>query len=68
MPVALIVRFNTSEDPANPDKLSSYLAVAKITDDAICVTARISPGATANQDARRAADQAGKQPCLSAKN
>jgi hypothetical protein len=29
LPVALIVRYNASEDPAQPNKLSSYLAVTR---------------------------------------
>jgi hypothetical protein len=64
-PVALIVRFNASEDPAKPEKESSYLAVAKITNQEICITAKIAPSATANEDARKAADEAATKPCLS---
>ena len=63
-PVALIVRYNASEDPAQPNKLTSYLAVTKITPSEICVTDKISPGPTANEDARRAADSATTKPCL----
>lgn len=65
-PVALILRYNASEDPNNPDKLTSYLAVAKITATEICVTDKISPGANANEEARRAADNASSRPCLKA--
>ena len=63
-PVALIVRVNASEDPANPKRLTSYLAVVKLTGDKICVTQKISPSAQANVEARRAADTAGASPCL----
>ena len=63
-PVALIVRYNASEDPYQPKKMTSYLAVAKITPDEICVTEKISPGPKANDDARRAADAAPAKPCL----
>lgn len=63
-PVALIVRYNASEDPAQPNKLTSYLAVAKITPTEVCITDKISPGPTANEDARRAADSAVTKPCL----
>jgi hypothetical protein len=63
-PVALIIRYNASENPDNPDKKSSYLAVAKITPKEICVTDKISPGANANTEARRAADNAANKPCL----
>jgi len=63
-PVALIVRYNASENPDQPDKLSSYLAVSKITPTEICVTDKILPGPNANEDARRAADTAAIKPCL----
>ena len=63
-PVALILRYNTSEDAEAPNKNTSYLAVAKITATEICVTDKISPGPTANEDARRAADAASTKPCL----
>ena len=63
-PVALILRYNASEDPEKPDKRTSYLAVTKITPTEICVIEKISPGPTANEDARRAADAASTKPCL----
>jgi hypothetical protein len=64
VPVALIVRFSASEDAANPEKKTSYLGVAKITSREICVTNKILPGAKANEEARRAADEAANKPCL----
>ena len=64
VPVALIVRFNASDDPNNPDKHTSYLAVSKIAADEICVTDKILPGPKANEEARRAADVAVSKPCL----
>jgi hypothetical protein len=63
-PVALILRYNASEDPEHPDHKTSYLVVAKITPEEICVTDKIASGATANTDARRAADGASTKPCL----
>ncbi len=66
LPVALIVRYNASENPDNPNKTTSYLVVAKITPTEICVTDRISPGPTANDDARRLADESATKPCLKA--
>ena len=63
-PVALIVRYNANEDPEAPNKQNSYLAVSKITPTEICVTDKILPGPTANEDARRAADTAASRPCL----
>ena len=67
-PTALIIRYNASEDPNQPNKLTSYLAVTKITATEICVTDKISPGPTANEDARRAADAASTKPCLKSRN
>jgi hypothetical protein len=63
-PVALIIRYNASENPDNPDKRTSYLAVAKITPTEICITDKISPSANANTEARSAADSAASRPCL----
>ena len=63
-PVALILRYNANEDPEKPDKLTSYLAVTKITPTEICVTDKILPGPTANEDARRAADASSTKSCL----
>ena len=63
-PVALILRYNASEDPDQPNKQNSYLAVSKITPSEICVTDKILPGPKANEDARRAADTATTKPCL----
>lgn len=64
VPVALIIRYNANEDPAQPNKRNSYLAVTKITPTEICVTDKISSGPKANEDARRAADSAAAKPCL----
>ena len=66
-PVALIIRYNVSENVEQPDKKSSYLVVTKITAADICVTDKISPGANANDEARRAADTAATRPCLKQK-
>lgn len=65
IPVALIVRYNVVSDPEDSTKITSYLAVAKITSDKICVTDKIEPGANANVAARTAADGAANKPCLS---
>jgi hypothetical protein len=64
VPVALIVRFNASENPEDSTKITSYLVVAKITPQKICVTDKIAPSATANEEARRAADASADKPCL----
>jgi len=63
-PVALILRYNANEDAEHPNKLLSYLVVTKITPTEICVTDKISPSPTANEDARRAADAASTKSCL----
>lgn len=68
VPIALILRYNANEDPDKPDKSTSYLAVAKITPTEICITDKISPGATANEDARRAADASSTKSCLKNRN
>lgn len=64
LPIALIVRFNASENPEDSSKITSYLIVAKITPQKICVTDKIAPGATANEEARNAADASADKPCL----
>lgn len=63
-PVALIVRYNASENPEKPDSTTSYLVVIKITPGEICVTHKIPPGTSANESARRLADEATSRPCL----
>jgi hypothetical protein len=63
-PIALIVRVFASENPAAIQQRTSYLAVAKITADKVCVTDRVKGGASANEDARRAADTSAGKPCL----
>ncbi len=68
VPRALIVRFDASENPEDSSKVTSYLVVAKITPDKICVTDKIGPSATANEDARRAADASADKPCLEVPN
>ena len=66
-PVALIIRYNASENVDYPDKTTSYLAVAKITASETCVTDKILPGPNANAEARRAADSAASKCCLKVK-
>jgi hypothetical protein len=64
VPIALIVRFDASENPEDSSKTTSYLVVAKITPQKICVTDKIAPGATQNEEARRAADASADKPCM----
>jgi hypothetical protein len=63
-PIALIVRVNANEDPSNPERTTSYLAVARVSARGSCVTDRIAPSANANELARRAADRSAARPCL----
>ena len=62
-PLALIVRVNANESD-DPGVVASYLAVAKITPQATCVTDKIAAGADMNLRARRAADTSAGRPCL----
>lgn len=63
-PYALIVRVNANEDPANHERVTSYLAVARISPRGACVTNRIRPSANANALARQAADRSASRPCM----
>ena len=63
-PIALIVRVNAYENPDRPEEVTSYLAVAKITKDSICVTDRIQASGTENVAARGAGDSAADAVCL----
>lgn len=62
-PIALVVRYNVSEDPDKPEKTTSYLTISKITADEVCVTDVVKPGKDANQQARDLADVAASKPC-----
>lgn len=61
--IALIFRFNVSEDPEDASKLTSYLVVVKLEKGTACVTEAIRPTRSQNADARRAADKARSRPC-----
>lgn len=67
VPQALIVRLIATpydEKSGGVAQPVSYLAVAKITPQTICVTDRIPGGVNANEKARSAADSAAGRPCL----
>lgn len=64
IPGALIVRVNANEDAENPNRITSYLVVSKVTAESICVTHKIRSRRGANAEARRAADVAQSAPCL----
>src|SRR5688500_7922780 len=63
IPVALIVRLNVSENPEEASRTTSYLVVAKITKNSICITEALGPTRSHNYEARRAADAAASRPC-----
>ena len=62
-PTALIFRFNANEDPDDPSKVTSYLVVAKLTKNQICVTDAVAPGRFQNTEARRFANRSATRPC-----
>jgi hypothetical protein len=63
-PVALIVRFNVA-DVEDSTKNTSYLMVAKITRNEICVTDVVNPGKSQNLEAQKLADTAASKQCKS---
>ncbi|MEO7672533.1 MAG: hypothetical protein ABIU09_00470 [Pyrinomonadaceae bacterium] len=62
-PVALIVRFNVSENAEDSSKITSYLVVVKIKQDKICITDALKPTRSQNFEARKAADKSATRPC-----
>lgn len=60
-PVALIVRYNASENSDDANKLNSYLVVSKITKGKICVTNVLK--SSTNEAARKLADDSALKPC-----
>lgn len=63
VPIALIVRFDVSENAGDATKTTSYLTVTKITPQKICLTDSVSPQQNANAEARRLADSSAAKPC-----
>ena len=63
-PYALIVRYNASENPEQPEKTTSYLVVTKITKDTACITDIVKPSKDQNVTARKLADEAANKPCI----
>ena len=62
-PFALIVRYNTNEDPENPEKLTSRLIVIKIMQDSACITDIVEPMKDGNAKARELADISAGKSC-----
>lgn len=63
VPVALIVRYNASENPDDPAKITSYLVVVKLFKDFACIVDILQPSKTQNIQARRLADSPSKNVC-----
>lgn len=63
-PIALIVRFNFSVNPADSSKQASYLTVSKITGAGACVTDVVKQVRNQNVKARVLADSSANKPCL----
>ena len=63
VPIALIIRFNVSDNPEDATKITSYLIVSKITKTATCITDVVPPGKTQNAKARKLADASSAKPC-----
>lgn len=61
-PVALIIRYNVS-DRGDGDKKTSYLMVAKIAKNAVCVTNIVKPNKNQNLTAQKLADKSFNKPC-----
>ncbi len=62
-PIALIVRFDASENPEDATKTTSYLIVSKITKTQACVTDVVKPMANQNAEAQKLADVSQTKPC-----
>ena len=62
-PVALIMRFNASENPEDSSKITSYLVVVKISKAEVCIVDILKPSKTQNTDARKLADIPQKRVC-----
>jgi hypothetical protein len=64
VPIALIVRVQAREENDNPARVTrTYLAVAKITRNEVCVTDRIPEGKRSDAEVHYAADSAQSRPC-----
>jgi len=64
VPYALIVRFNSQEDPENPKAIKSSLVVAKISAAESCITDVVVPMTNQNAVARKLAEEAPTRACM----
>ena len=62
-PIALILRFNASEDPEDPVKTTSYLVITKISKSEVCIVDIVKPSKNQNSEARALADASATRAC-----
>jgi hypothetical protein len=62
VPVALIVPLRANEHPDDPERVTTYRVVARLTGGEFCVTHRL-PAATPDAEVRRLADASASAPC-----
>lgn len=68
VPVALVLRFYTQENPQNDLEVTAYFLAVKITADKICgVDVIKASAARARRKARQSADQSSRKRCLETK-
>lgn len=63
VPIALVVPLGAHEHPDEPERVTPYRVVVKITPSETCATRRL-PAATPDAEVRRLADASADQPCL----
>ena len=63
VPVAMILRYNASDDPADSSKITSYLVVSKIAQNKVCITEILKPMKDQNIEAQKLADAASSKSC-----
>lgn len=68
LPEALIVRFVAGEsaEHSGPGRATSYLVVARLSGQPVCVIGKVAPGPRQNERARQLADRAASMACLHA--
>ena len=65
LPVALIMRYNASDNPEDASRITSYLVVVKISKTDVCIVDILKPSKTQNIEARNIADNPAKRVCQS---
>jgi hypothetical protein len=67
-PKGMIVRLEVNDDPEDPEHVSSYLVVSKITNEKICVVAKVLPQEKQNEVARKMLDTSTELLCVKEEN